>query len=340
MSHSFIEDLESIIRASAGGSMETGALSEQVFAALDRSGMPDETYLPAYFVEGLGKLAARQLADWTDVADAEIGLSWVLRDLVPFIPGAVFRDQPGRDEVVVPALGLALAIETSNTKDRWAVVAEGAAAAVAADHSPARAIRSFDTLHPTAEQLEQWARDPELRLIGEDEIIALFNSQDHFALLVRLALDPATVKLRDLLTALDEMVTLTLWRMGGAAIALIDQALASMPKDTGDVPGATRAWLDGLEKLRSYALGSGAISLEAAGEMAAQLLKGRRRSAVELAQASVGAWWQFSSTVSGALPREYLYVHPDTGALRFSAIALTAEQLATLGDIQHRLPRS
>lgn len=335
----FLDDLAAIIRASSGSS-PSEALRAQVFAALDRSGMPDESYVPEYFLEGMRKLAAQQVTEWKDVADGELGLSWVLRDLVPFLPGAVFREEPGRDELVVPALGLMLAIATSKTKDRWAVLAADAASAAvraAAHAAPADELRSFQTLSPSAEQLEQWARDPALRLIREDEIIALFNSEQHFAQLVRLALDPATVKRPEILTALDEIVTLGLWREGAAGLRRIDEALAQLPGDRSELPAEVRTWAAALQRLRAYALDHGAVSLDAPRELATQLLKGRRRPGATIVSSTLAPWWQFAATSDGAPPREYLYVHPETGALRFSAAPLTAAQLAELGDLEHRL---
>lgn len=327
MSRSFLEALEAIIQAS-GGDAAAGALHAQVFAALERSGMPDETYLPAYFLDGFRALAAQQTAGWTDVDDAELGLSWVLRDLAPFLPGAVFRRQRGRDELVVPALGLALAVETSRTKDRWAIVAAPAHAAPPAE--PPAEPRSFGTLFPTAAQLEQWARDPNLQLIADDELVALFYSEAHLGLLARLAAAPATLaeKRRGLLAALDEIIFRALWRQGGAGLARLDEALAQLPQEDGDLPAETRAWRADALDLRGALVRRGPLSLDRARHLAQQLLQGRRRPGAAVVEGTCGPWWHFASSVSGAPPREHLYLHPGTGALRCAAAPLTEEELA------------
>ena len=333
MSRSFVDDLGDLVLASTGQPAAAG-LRTQVFEALEPSGIPDESYLPTYFVAGIQQLAARQPRDWTEVPDGEIGLSWILRDLVPLIPGAVFREQPGRDEVVVPALGLALAVETSRTQDRWAVLETNVAAA-AHEAGPA-GLRSFGTLGPTAAQLEQWAHDPDLRISLEDESIAITDDR-YLEPLAKLAADPTTVKRPAILAALDDLVTLGLWREGAAGLRRIDRVLAQLPGDPRDVPADTRAWAARVQALRASALGSGPVSLGRARELAHQLLKGLRRPAVDLVETTVAPWWQFASTVLGAPPREYLYVHPDTGALRWSSVARTAEQLAEQGSLEQRL---
>jgi hypothetical protein len=336
MSRSFIDDLEDLILASTG-QPAAAELRARVFAALETSGIPDESYLPTYFVAGMKQLAARQPIDWTDVPDGEIGLSWILRDLVPLLPGAVFREQPGRDEVVVPVLGLALAVETSRTKDRWAVIDTNVAAAT--QDAATDDIRSFGTFGPTAEQLEQWARDPNLRITLEDEGIAVANER-HFELLARLAADPTTVKVPAILIALSELVPSILWSGGAAGLRRIDLVLAQMPGDMSTAPSEARAWVASTQALRDYARGKGPVSLVCARELAQLLLKGRHRPFSDILEANVAPWWQFASTYLGASPREHLYVHPDTGALRWSSIALTADQLAELGSVQLRLTPS
>ena len=338
MSRSIIDDFDEIIRASAG-QPATEDLRARVFAALEPSAILDESHVPTYFAAGFRQLAARQPVEWTDVDDGEIGLSWILRDLVPLIPGASFREGPGRYEVAVPALRLVFAVATSRTKDRWAVLAEPAAgtvAAVAAVAAASATVRSLGTLNPTAQELEQWARDATLRLNLADEPAALAHAH-HLAVLARLAADPATVKRPTILAALDDSITLGLWREGAAGLRHLELVLAEMPAAGANALGETRAWRESLEELRDYALGSGSVSLERARALARQLLRGLRRPVVELAEATEGSWWQFASTFGGAEPREYLYVHPDTGALRFSPVPRTAAQLAEQGELRHRL---
>lgn len=334
MSTTFIDDLYALFGPTTA-TPDGDALRTRLMEVLSEYGF---SAMPDYFTDGIHQLAMGRATDWTAVSDDEVGLDWAIEMVARIVPNLEFRALPDRYAVVAPASGLAFIVESSGNRTRWSVQDEASVPAVRP--APAPGPKSFGTLSPSAEQLEQWARDPGQWLILEDEIVALLDCERHFALLVRLALDPETVKLPAILTALDDIVTRSLWQHGPEGVHRIDQALASLPPEATHVPDATGAWMAALRRLRAYVLERGPVSLEVAREIAEQLLEGWRRSPTEVSYIALGAWWQFSATVGNAPPYEYLYVHQATGALRFSQVALDLEQLGERRDLEPRLRSS
>jgi hypothetical protein len=340
MSRSIVDHL-SLIYAAANGAAPPSGFGEAVFAALASAGVHDDTYVPSYVADGLARLAAGETTAWTDVPEPELGMSWLLRELLPVLPGVELRETPERTTYAVPALGLALAIATSNTLDRWAVLPDdGGARAAARDATPAEpAVTSFGSFAPTPEQIRRWARDPSVRLVLEDEDLALEHDGD-LALLGELAADPAvlTAKRATILAVLHRLITIGLWRDGSAGLWRIDTALdriAAGERAHGGLPDETRRWAAVMARLRDHVRSTGPIAHDDARELAAALLRGPGPADVTVVERPIDGWWEFAASRGGA-PHDYLYVYATSGALRWSHTARTASELAAPGPA--RLP--
>jgi hypothetical protein len=120
MSSSFIEDLRALISAATGRPARDDLRTHVV--SLLAPGFGSEIGLPTYFTAGIRGLVVGEFVDWTDVSPDERGLSWVMRDLVPVVPGVVWHEQPGQHAWAVPAVRRVLLVDFSRTQERWALL--------------------------------------------------------------------------------------------------------------------------------------------------------------------------------------------------------------------------
>lgn len=294
-----------------------GAETLAAFGDLRRLSGRDDEDLPRYAIAMLTALSARRPHGPQLVPERERGYSWLLRTLPEFLPDTEFITIGRREYLVLHRLALAGVVDLESLETYSVIVWP---------IPPAPAVLVLDTFDPTDEQVRQWAYAPELRLTPQDEHAAIGQPR-LLPLLITLADDLECPK-RDYLVAIcDEYVS-------AAQRGTYDRALLGRIRSQAATCGAAdlRAWADDLSYLLEYLDAQGPVTSAAAREIARLTLRGRYRPGISVHESTLGVWWAFTASfTSDGHEIDHLYVHPGTGALRWSGRRLSLDELSARG---------
>lgn len=295
--------------------------AEQVLQTLASVKLSSDEFVPAYFIDVLGRLARGEpTKGWIGVPKEDNGLSFVLEDLATFVPGATFLDEGTRSTLYVPQVHMKAVVEHPLEGSRYEVTSmapddvEALEALEARLRGPPPLIieGGFD---PDEATVRKWAYDLNRRLTDQDEELALHQDR-YLPLLVELASDPAGPKsdyIRQILEYFTASRILHLaWRPLAPFIQARDLAQRSQAP-------AVRDWAERITHVLDHLAGSGPVALPEAMEIARELLVGQFRVGATVVGGELGDWWEFrleGPVVSSFDPR--LYIHRTTGLLFYS----------------------
>lgn len=298
------------------GKAEDEDINTVVESMVQLSGRERDQF-PAYLLTLARSLAARQILLPAPIPEADRYYGWLLRELLPLLPGCDFKDDETKRELFIcTPLGMAAVI---NQSDETYAVIPWPEEAKAEDVKP-RILGSFD---PTAEEIRQWAYDPDLLMYAQDEE-AILSHRNNIPLFLELASDPNCPKRKLIIAIADDYVANA--RGGPYDRELMTETILVAAASTQE---DLKQWSRDLQFLLDYLNSHGPVDMETASTLARLIIAGRFRPAIEIREETLGQWWQFSAWDLYLTQKviDFLYICRDSGALIWSHNLLTKEKL-------------
>lgn len=305
------------------GSTADDALNTAVESMIQLSGRGPDRF-PAYLSILADSLARRQILAPAPIQKEDRGYAWLLRELLPLLPGCDFNDdEPKRELFICEPLERAAVVDRG--KETYAVVPWPDATA---DDAKERIIGSFD---PTEEEIRRWAYDPDLLMYVQDEE-AILSRRANIPLFIELASDPKCPKRGLIIAIADDYVSNA--RGGSYDRELLEETIRLAGAETRE---DINSWSRDLQFLLAYLNGHGPIEIDTARTVCRLIMEGRFRPAVEIREETLGRWWQFSTWnphTNGAT--DFLYICRDSGALIWSREPVTESDIEPYASPRQR----